>query len=511
MPLNRDTEMELKFEIAAPALARLRKHPALSDRAESTRLRSVYFDTPDHALRDAGLSLRVRKSGGRFIQTVKACAGAGIIERHEWETDIAAQDPDLAALAQTPAAAVLDGRAAEALTAIFSTTVQRAVHLWRDGATLIELSVDQGEISAGDRREPIREVELELKSGESAALFGLARELAKAAPLRLSLDSKAERGYRLVGHEATTAMKADPTGLQSETVVAEAFRRIVHTCLKQIVGNAQMFFRARNPEALHQTRIGLRRLRAALSAFHSLLGDDRFEKVKAEAKWLAGALDRARDLDVFTETMIQPDEGQPHVDPGLGIFHKRLLAARTEAYDRAVATIDAPRFSDFVLNLVEEVEAGSWINDPVLESLRRMPIVAFGAKALDRLHRRVRKRGRRVARMAPESRHRLRIAGKKLRYAAQLFGESFPDHPKRHRIYLNALGDLQDRLGKLNDLAVEGKLALEVAGPHSGAAAFAAGVVVGSRRQAEPALLAAASKAFRKFVRVRPFWSTDIA
>lgn len=510
MPLNRNTETELKFEIAKSALARLRMHPALSDRAENLRLRSVYFDTPDHALREIGLSLRVRNSGGRFIQTVKACASAGIVQRHEWETEIAAQDPDLAALARTPAAAILDGRAANTLTAIFSTTVQRAVHLWRDGTTLIELSVDQGEISAGERREPIREIELELKNGEPGALFGFARELAKAAPLRLSFDSKAERGYRLAGHEASSAMKAKPLGLQPEIKVAEALRCIFYSCLEQAVGNARLFSRARDAEALHQTRIGLRRLRAALSAFHALVLDDQFETIKAEVKWLAGALDRARDLDVFTGSMVQPDEDRKHNDPALLAFHEQLLAARKEAYDRAVATIEAPRFDNLVLKLVEVVEAGSRLNDPVTEKLRRMPIAAFGAEALERLHRRVRKRGRRLAKMTPEARHRLRIAGKKLRYTAQLFGETYPKHPKRHRAYLKALEDVQDYLGKLNDLTVEATLALEIAGTTAGAA-FAAGVMVGSRRKVEPELLAAAKKALRRFARSPTYWSDDVA
>jgi triphosphatase len=509
MSLHRDTETELKFEITESALARLREQPALFGSTESSRLRSVYFDTPDQALRGARFSLRVRESHGRFIQTVKACADAGMIERHEWETEIAAENPDLAALARTPAATVLDGRTAKALTAVFSTTVVRTVHLWRDGATVIELSVDEGEISAGDGREPIREVELELKSGEPAALFGLARELAKAAPLRLSLDSKAVRGYRLAGQEVISAMKAELPSLKPETLVAEALCRTVNSCLGQIVGNAELFSRARNPEALHQTRIGLRRLRANLSAFHSLVGDDRFEKLTSDAQWLASALDRARDLDVFAGTTTRPDEERTHANPALAMFRKRLLAAHAKAYGNAVAAIEAPRFSNFVLNLAEWVEAGSWRDDPALETLRRKQIAAFAAEAFDRLHQRVLKRGRGLARMVPESRHRLRIAGKKLRYAAELFGEAFPEHPKRHRAYVNALEDLQDRLGKLNDLTVERTLAFEIALPTTGAIAFAAGLMVGSRQQAEPALLAAAIKAFRRFVRARPFWSPD--
>jgi triphosphatase len=107
MPLDRDTETELKFEIAAPALMKLLEHPALSVPSEAICLRTVYFDTADHDLRNAGLSLRVRATGGRFVQTVKTRVSAGMINRHEWESGVSGEQPDQAALARTPAARAL--------------------------------------------------------------------------------------------------------------------------------------------------------------------------------------------------------------------------------------------------------------------------------------------------------------------------------------------------------------------------------------------------------------------
>jgi len=53
-------------------------------------------------------------------------------------------------------------------------------------------------VIAGDRRLPIREIELELKSGEELELYQLAIQLVETLPLKLYFTSKAERGFMLV-------------------------------------------------------------------------------------------------------------------------------------------------------------------------------------------------------------------------------------------------------------------------------------------------------------------------
>ena len=89
---------------------------------------------------------------------------------------------------------MLDG---EILAPVFTTRVERVVRIVHVGEAVIEAALDRGELSADGRRAPVCELELELKSGQPPALFDLARQLAKRVPLRLSLISKAERGYGL--------------------------------------------------------------------------------------------------------------------------------------------------------------------------------------------------------------------------------------------------------------------------------------------------------------------------
>ena len=81
---------------------------------------------------------------------------------------------------------------------LFTVTSLRTVRIVDEAGSTIELVIDEGEVRAGDRSEPLLELELELVSGDPLALDALAERLAAAAPLTPSIVTKAERGYRLL-------------------------------------------------------------------------------------------------------------------------------------------------------------------------------------------------------------------------------------------------------------------------------------------------------------------------
>ena len=97
-------ETELKFRVPQRGLQTLRsrKIPG-STMGESSEndLRSIYFDTPRLKLKRRGLSLRVRKAGGKHVQTIKADAPASF-GRGEWETEVNDGFPDLRKVKGTP-------------------------------------------------------------------------------------------------------------------------------------------------------------------------------------------------------------------------------------------------------------------------------------------------------------------------------------------------------------------------------------------------------------------------
>ena len=77
-------ETELKLLLSAQDLRRLRRDPGVKarqvGRASTRRVHSVYYDTPQQALRRAGLALRLRLDGRRWLQTLKTSgqAAAGL-------------------------------------------------------------------------------------------------------------------------------------------------------------------------------------------------------------------------------------------------------------------------------------------------------------------------------------------------------------------------------------------------------------------------------------------------
>src|SRR5204862_7758772 len=135
-----------------------------------------------------------------------------------------------------------------------------------------------------------------------------ARQLQAHAALTLSFESKAERGYRLAGHDGVAALKAQRTAIGPETTGAAAFQAVSRDALVQIGGNAGLLLRAHNPDVLHQMRVGLRRFRSGLSTFKRLVDPEGLNLARRETKWLAGELAEARDIDVFLMNAATTDE-----------------------------------------------------------------------------------------------------------------------------------------------------------------------------------------------------------
>lgn len=501
------SETELKFQLGQSALESLSRHPVLAAPGRRSRLRSVYFDTPEHDLRNSGFSLRVREKDGAFVQTLKGRSGAGVFDRDEWETGVEGDQPSAEVLAGTPAGAILNG-SVDRLTPVFETCVDRTVRLWTAGDSTVEVAVDEGEVIAADQRAPLQELELELKGGEPAALFELAGELARQAPMTLSFQSKAERGYRLAGHEGSAAIRAERRAVTGKTTAEAAFRQIARECLSQIAGNAELLAVSRSPRLVHQTRIGIRRLRAALSIFAPILDRAGLTRAKAETKWLAGELDAARDLDVFAETFFGQVEDGAIEDANRAALHQRLMEAQAAAYQGAVEAVRSPRFSALLLEVSGWVEVGDWTRnaDPDVRKVRSAPISAYGAARLEHLRRRVKKMGRKFGDLDAEARHELRLKVKKLRYAAEFFAGAFKGPASRRRRYAEAAKALQDRLGELNDLAVARATVLRIVGSRASDLAFTAGLEVGARQQSEPKMLRRAEAAYDDLQDAKPFW-----
>lgn len=505
-------EIELKLQ-AEPDDLRQALAQVGEGRPETRRLRAVYFDTEEGTLRKAGLSLRLRDEDGRRVQTIKAReAGASPLERGEWEVelprDASDEKPDLALAEGTPLAPLVAAEGLqERLRPLFRVEVERLSQVVTEGASRIELVVDQGEAIAGERRVPVAELELELVEGDPADLFRLARRLSEAAPLRLSFTAKSEQGYALLGEGERKVRKALPPAIGSGMEAAAAFQAIARECLRQVVANEAVLRATRQADAVHQMRVGLRRLRAALTLFKPMLQDAEFEGVRASLRSMAGALGAARDLDVFIAGVLEPALAREPDDPGLRGLLADYRAQRDRVYDEAVATVDSAGFRRGLLGALAWVESGPWLAEDGLREARETPIEAHAARVLEKRWKRVRREARGLLRMSEAERHEVRIEVKKLRYAVEFLGDLFRgDGAKgRRRAMQEALEALQSSLGDLNDVAVGASLARAPAegGAEADALARLMRADQGSRTEH---LLAEAKAAHRALKKAEPFW-----
>jgi inorganic triphosphatase YgiF len=498
-------EIELKLEFEPADAPRILSHPIIqaSHAAPAAReLISVYYDTVDDVLRKAGVFLRVRATGDGYVQTIKTARGeAEFLERDEWEQPIPTHEPVLGAAEGTALAPLLTPDVRARLAPRFHTRFRRQTYWIRRDATEIELAVDQGEITAGVEATPISELELELKAGDKGELFRLARDLAETVPLYLAIKTKAERGFELIDGGDFAVERSGDVHIAPGMSCADAFRAIARSCLRQIVANAPAV-RAGRAEALHQMRIGLRRLRAGLWLFAGVVGDEDLEYIKGELRWITQELGPARDLDVFAADLLEPLRAAHPDDPEIAQAHRDFIGRHTAAYDRATGAVGSHRFRKLLLDLAAWIELGAWAAHGTPREAAPVdgPVTAYAAKQLSKLRRTIKKNGRGLREASPPERHKVRIRAKRLRYATEFFAKTFPGKKsdKRREKSLAALKDLQDSLGVLNDIAIRRAL------PEAPEGALTRPQGDDSTEEAKQ--LKAAKDAFGRFAKVKAFW-----
>lgn len=489
------TEIELKLRVRPEDLRRLSAAPALALSRPTTRtLESVYFDTPDLQLRRSGTVLRVRRDGKRYLQTLKADGGGTALQnREESETPIKGARPDLARLRRR-----FPALAAEELRPIFVSRVRRTVRRVNG----IEVAFDTGEIRTPEgAAEPVSEVELELKSGTPREVFALALALADAVPVALETRTKSERGYALAGNKPAGAVHAQPIELKPDASAGDAIGTIFRKCLDHLTANQALVLGMADAGSVHQMRVALRRLRSALGLLRESLPREERKALAAEAKWLADILGDARDQDVLLSETLAPVRRAFPEDAALQALATAAEAARKEAQEALGRAVASARYTRFVLRLGAFVESGTWGSED--------SAAALAARLLEKRSKQARRLGKGFEKLDVERRHELRIALKKLRYAAEFFRSLFAAPPARK--YLRRLTALQTALGRINDLETARRVleALVTAAPEEERLerAAAAGRVVGWHAHALAGAEGALVAEWRAFAETRPFWS----
>lgn len=171
-----------------------------SYRAE--QLTAKYYDTPTGSLSKDGLVYRTRMENNTWIGTIKSngCGSGGLHQREEWQVEQEDGKPNLQAFRHFRIAETITSIPNESLGVILATTFSREKCLLQgaDGS-IIEFAMDKGQIEAGEKQEPISEIELELKKGKVTQVLKIGGMLASKYPLLLQSQSKFGRGITLLG------------------------------------------------------------------------------------------------------------------------------------------------------------------------------------------------------------------------------------------------------------------------------------------------------------------------
>jgi CHAD domain-containing protein len=204
---------------------------------------------------------------------------------------------------------------------------------------------------------------------------------------------------------------------------------------------------AGDAEAVHQIRVAITRLRAAVAFFAPIVVDAEWLRLKKEIAWLNGPLGAARDSDVVMEYARR----KRYCAWAERMVGEQLDQHQTRDHRRLVRSLRSARTQRLVAAIARWIRQGPW-----LERYKRRKdaetLQSYCARELDRWHERLIRKGQHLKTLGASRRHRLRIKVKRFRYMLEALtetvalrgrGEVHHLHRPAKRLQ-RALGDLRD-------------------------------------------------------------------
>jgi inorganic triphosphatase YgiF len=456
-------EIELKFIIdeTMPRQLWARAKGLANGTPKARTLRSIYLDTPEHALKKAGIAMRLRRDGRRWIQTIKTGAQlhGGLSQVGEIENPAPGGRPCIEAIPDEGVREeIVQQIKGAVLQPVCETIVKRtAGELVLADGTRVELAVDVGEILAAGRSARLREAEIELIDGNVGGLFEVARLLFPDGGLRFSELSKGARGYLLAEQGLAdlplAPRNAEPLTLHPSQTTEQAARDVLRGCVAQVAANMAVVRELDDPEGPHQLRVGLRRMRSAFSVFSWALGGAEMKRLSGEARWLGQQVGRLRDLDVVADEIVGKEASTHPDETGLATLAEELRREAVATRGELRALLSGARAQAVLLDMVRFVETRGWLDPSDIGQTERLatPSSEFAQHALQKRWKKVARCAEGFDTLTVEQRHELRKELKKLRYAGEFFASLF--RAKHVEPFVKRLKKLQAVFGDLNDAA----------------------------------------------------------
>lgn len=185
-------ELELKYKADEAALQSI--NAAFPEPGVILQMETVYYDTPDGALSARHYTLRKRLENGVSVCTLKTPAKQG---RNEWETECDNIQDAVPVLCKLGGPEELSSLTQAGLVPVCGAKFTRIAKTVQLPDVVVELALDRGVLTGGDKALPFYEVEAELKSGSEAALMVFAQALAQRFSLKPEPKSKFRRSLDL--------------------------------------------------------------------------------------------------------------------------------------------------------------------------------------------------------------------------------------------------------------------------------------------------------------------------
>lgn len=474
--LEREIKLRVEPGFALPRLPGRRLHPRV--------FTSTYYDTTEYRLAQSGITLRYRHEDRAGAWQLKLPEDGA---RREIEVPGGRSTPPDAL--STLLFALLRGHALKPIAKL--RTRRTGIEVRGHEGPVAEVVVDAVSVVNGQgtlRR--FTEAEIEQAGGDDEALRQIEKMLRKAGAEKGDPRPKVFQALNLAWPDLRPAVSPhDPPVVH--------LRALLQAQVAQILTHDPGVRLGTHAEDVHQMRVATRRLRAVLRAARPMLAADWSETLRSELAWLGSALGRVRDLDVLLGHLRQERENLPAPERRTCARWLDAFAQERAARHRAlVQELESERYLD-LLARIELTAASPVVTDA---AVRLADIAAAAFKQLSRALR------ARSGSLSDDRLHRIRIIGKRARYAAELAEATIGKAAAR---YIRRLRRLQDLLGEHHDaLVAEQRLRELLAQTSRPRAAFALGRLIERQCERRRAVRVALPKVWAKVEkRGRQIWA----
>lgn len=455
-------EVEVKLEataadvlLAVAAVGTLGPYRLRRRRVQS--LLTTYLDTPALALARGGVAVRVRRAGRRWEATAKWPGRIDGALHTRPELTVPLPGPPAAPFSPPPgplAAALQPYLLGRALEPVLVTAIERrrldVLRAAAAGPVLAEVALDTVQLRRPDgspAAPEFWEVEIEQRAGTPGDCLAVARALRRRFHLVPSPATKFARGLAAVRPPGGAGGPAAPVAAADS--LDAAIRKIIAQQLGRLRAALPAVRHGEDPEAVHEMRVGIRRLRTALRLGRNALPPRRRQALARELQWLGRELGQVRDLDVQLANAAWHRQRQPADARGpIDGLRRALRRQRATARTAMEQSLDSARCTRLLLTLERLAEPAH--RPP--RGAAAEPVAHAGRRAIKRAMRRLRALGDGIEELPKaEDLHALRIRAKRLRYVLEALK---PISGRDGRRLTKQLVRLQDVLGRFNDAMV---------------------------------------------------------